>query len=89
MPDLPVGLKATPGDVILMVGTTKGAFLFRSDGSRSGWEGDGPHFPGEEVYALALDQRGGGARLWAAPGNPFWGTALRRSDDFGGTWSDK
>lgn len=89
MPDLPVGLKAAPGDVILMVGTTKGAFLFRSDGSRSGWGVDGPHFPGEEVYALALDQRGGGARLWAAPGSPFWGASLRRSDDFGATWSDK
>jgi len=89
MPEQPKGVQGRNGDVVLMVGTTKGAFLFRSDGSRSGWDQDGPHFPGEEVYAMALDQRGGGRTLWAAPGNAFWGTALRRSDDLGATWSGK
>jgi photosystem II stability/assembly factor-like uncharacterized protein len=50
---------------------------------------DGPHFPGEENYALALDQRGGRRTLWAAPGSPFFGTTLRRSDDLGASWSGK
>jgi photosystem II stability/assembly factor-like uncharacterized protein len=50
---------------------------------------DGPHFPGEEVYAMALDQRAGRQTLWAAPGSAFFGTTLRRSDDLGGTWSGK
>jgi hypothetical protein len=72
-----------------MVGTTKGAFLFTSDASRDGWAVDGPHFPGEEVYALALDQRGASAVLWAAPTSPFWGATLRRSDDLGASWSGK
>lgn len=89
MPALPAGLSADPGDVILMVGTTKGAFLFRSDARRRAWEMEGPHFAGEEVYAMALDQRGGGRRLWAAPGSAFFGTTLRRSDDLGATWSEK
>ena len=89
MPDTPTGSPARPGDVLLMVGTMKGAFLFSSDAGRSSWRVDGPHFPGEEVYAMALDQRSGAPALWAAPGNPFFGTTLRRSDDLGATWSGK
>ena len=87
MPDTARGLDLEQGDVLLMVGTTKGAFLFRSDGDRSDWQMDGPHFPGEEVYALALDQRAGRRRIWAGPGNAFFGTTLRCSDDGGATWS--
>ncbi len=89
MPPTVSGVDADTGDVLLLVGTTKGAFLFSSDGSRQGWKMDGPHFPGEEVYALALDQRNGEPVLWAAPGNPFFGTTLRRSLDFGASWSGK
>jgi photosystem II stability/assembly factor-like uncharacterized protein len=88
MPEAASGVRAGAGDTILMVGTTKGAFLARSGPDRSGWSVDGPHFPGEEVYALALDQRGGAPVLWAAPGNPFFGTTLRRSDDLGASWSE-
>jgi hypothetical protein len=70
-----------------MVGTMKGAFLFRSTGARDSWEADGPHFPGEEVYAAALDQRNGRRALWMAPTNPHFGATLRRSDDLGASWS--
>jgi photosystem II stability/assembly factor-like uncharacterized protein len=89
MPDAPERLDVREGDVLLMVGTTKGAFLLRSDPDREDWQMTGPHFPGEEVYALALDQRDGRSALWAAPGSPFFGATLRRSDDFGATWSGK
>ncbi|MCG6954858.1 MAG: exo-alpha-sialidase [Gemmatimonadetes bacterium] len=89
MPETPAGLRAGTGDVVLMVGTTKGAFLFRSDPDRGTWQTEGPHFPGEEVYAIALDQRAGRRRLWAAPGNAFFGTTVRASDDLGATWSGK
>ncbi len=68
-----------------MIGTTKGAFLLRSDARRSRWEMQGPHFTGEEVYALALDQRSGRRTLWAVPSSPWWGVTLRRSDDLGAT----
>jgi len=87
MPATPSGLPLQDGDVVLLVGTTKGAFLLRSDGARGEWQEEGPHFPGEEVYALALDQRGGRRSIWAAPGNPFFGVTLRKSDDGGATWS--
>jgi hypothetical protein len=89
MPEAPAGLQAGTGDAVILVGTTKGAFLFRSDSSRTTWEMDGPHFPGEEVYAIALDQRAGRRRLWAAPGSAFFGTTLRSSDDLGATGSAK
>jgi photosystem II stability/assembly factor-like uncharacterized protein len=89
MPPKPTGLQPASGDVVVMVGTAKGAFLFHSSAARDRWTMDGPHFPGEEVYAVALDQRGGSPALWASPGNPFFGVSLVRSDDFGATWSAK
>jgi hypothetical protein len=84
-----MGVHPESGDVVVMVGTTKGAFLLHSNGSRRQWHVDGPHFAGEEVYALMMDQRGGRQTLWASPGNPFFGIALVRSDDFGATWSPR
>lgn len=89
MPDTPTGLDVRDGDTLLMVGTTKGAFLARSGADRTEWEVEGPHFPGEEVYALAFDGRAGRRTVWAAPGTLFFGTTLRRTDDFGATWSAK
>ena len=48
-----------PGDVVLLVGTAKGAFVFRSDKTRRRWQRGGPYFPGHAVYAMAYDDRGG------------------------------
>lgn len=81
--------KHTPseGDVLLLVGTVKGAFIFSSDARRSQWTMDGPHFPGESVYALAYDERGGRRRTLAATRSFHWGSGIRLSDDFGSTWS--
>lgn len=84
-----MGFEVSSGDMLLLLGTTKGAFLARARGGTGGWDLAGPHFPGEEVYAMAYDGRAGRSRLWAAPGSPFWGTTLRFSDDFGGSWSGK
>ena len=74
--------------VALLVGTMKGAFFFRSDSARKNWKIDGPHFPGESVYALYHDTRGGRNRTFAAPTNPFFGGTLRVSEDFGKTWTE-
>ena len=75
------------GDVALLIGTTKGAFLAWSDASRKRWQIDGPHFPGESVYAMALDGRGGRQRLLAATRSFHWGSGIRMSDDFGRSWT--
>ncbi len=87
MPEQAKGIEGKSGDVLLMVGTTKGAFLYHPE--QNGWDVDGPHFPGEEVYALTMDTRGGRRTLWAAPGSAFFGVTLRRSDDLGATWTEK
>jgi serine/threonine protein kinase len=78
-------LSVKNGDVLLLVGTTKGAFLLRSNASRSRWDVAGPYFHGQAIYALTYDDREGRHRLWAAT-HTFWGTLLRSSDDFGKTW---
>jgi photosystem II stability/assembly factor-like uncharacterized protein len=75
------------GDVLVLIGTVKGAFIFSSSGKRSQWKMHGPHFPGESVYALAYDERGGRQRLLAATRSFHWGSVIRTSDDFGATWS--
>ena len=80
-------LSPRAGDVVLLVGTTKGAFLFRSGPTRGRWERGGPHFPGHAVYAMAYDGRAGRRRLWAAPESMHWGSVMRSSDDFGRTWT--
>jgi len=89
MPMNATGSDAKPGDVLLMLGTVKGAFLVSGSMERDSWRVDGPHFPGDEVYAMALDQRTEPATLWAAPGSPFWGATLLRSLDMGASWSEK
>src|SRR5687768_3908565 len=75
------------GDVLLLVGTMKGAFLFWSDRDRTQWRREGPHFPGETVYSLAFDHRAGRNRALAGTQSFHWGSVIRASDDFGATWS--
>jgi serine/threonine protein kinase len=75
------------GDTLLLVGTTKGAFILRSNVQRQRWEVGGPYFHGDAVYALAYDGRAGQHRIWASTSS-YWGTMLRSTDDFGRRWSN-
>ncbi|HXD32917.1 MAG TPA: hypothetical protein VN643_17465 [Pyrinomonadaceae bacterium] len=84
----PTHIKPSSGDVVLLVGTMKGAFLFRSNSERKEWEAGGPYFPGRAIYAFAYDNRNGRNRLWAAVNSSYWGSYLSSSDDFGQTWSE-
>jgi len=76
------------GDVTLLVGTMKGAFVLSSDESRKKWKVDGPHFRGFAIYALLHDARNGRNKTFAAANNSFIGSSLRTSDDGGRTWTD-
>jgi hypothetical protein len=76
------------GDTLVLVGTMKGAFIFRSDPRRASWEMGGPYFPGSAVYAMAYDGRAGRHRLWAGAQSMHWGPLLRASDDFGRNWTN-
>jgi hypothetical protein len=81
-------LRVEPGQILVLVGTTKGAFLFRTDPELGETQVSGPHFEGEPVYSLAYDDRGGRRRLLAGTESWHWGPQVRRSDDLGATWSD-
>jgi photosystem II stability/assembly factor-like uncharacterized protein len=86
---MPITRHVSPrnGDVVLLVGTMKGAFVLRADARRRDWEIGGPYFPGSAVYALAWDARAGRRRIWAGPNSMHWGGMLQSSDDFGKTWT--
>jgi len=76
------------GDNLLLVGTMKGAFVFRADAGRTNWSEAGPYFPGRSIYAFGYDGRNGRQQLWAAVNSSYWGSFLSSSKDFGKTWSD-
>jgi len=84
----PTHVDTKPGDVMILAGTMKGAFLLRSDQSRQNWDVGGPYFPGRAIYALTYDDRNGRNRLWAAVNSSYWGSYLSSSDDFGKTWTE-
>lgn len=70
--------------VALLVGTKKGAFIFRS-GTRKKWESDGPHFAGGPVYHMAFDARDG-RTMWAAINSTWGGPRIEKSADQGKSW---
>lgn len=76
------------GDVLVLIGTNKGAFLLRSSRDRTRWDTAGPYFHGQGVHAMAYDCRSGRHRLWVSTSNLMWGTFLRSSDDFGRSWTN-
>ncbi|HEV2396385.1 MAG TPA: protein kinase [Candidatus Sulfotelmatobacter sp.] len=80
-------VRVKKGDFLLLAGTLKGLFIFRSNAQRTRWELSGPYFHGLPVYAIAYDNRRGLRRIWAATAS-FWGPLLRSSDDFGKMWTN-
>jgi hypothetical protein len=84
----PNHVNAQSGDVLILAGTMKGAFVMRSDKQRKEWEVGGPYFPGRAIYAMLYDDRNGRSRLWAAVNSSYWGSYLSSSDDFGKTWTE-
>lgn len=74
-------------DFLLLVGTTKGAFILQSNAQRKRWKVGGPYFHGQAVYAMAYDGRMDQHRIWAST-QSIWGTMLRSTDDFGKSWTN-
>lgn len=46
IPEAAPALEAEPGDVVVLVGTTKGLFALTAGPDRRGWVHSGPWFPG-------------------------------------------
>ena len=70
---------STGKHVMLLVGTRKGAFIYRSDDRRGNWKLEGPHFLGSMVNQLAIDPRDGESMLLAAKPGHIGQTVYRRT----------
>ena len=70
---------------LLLVGTSKGAFLFDSDATRKSWSLRGPLCEGWPIHDLSVDPASGA--ILAAGGSPWYGPAVFRSDDQGASWT--
>ncbi|MFN2606790.1 MAG: WD40/YVTN/BNR-like repeat-containing protein [Acidimicrobiales bacterium] len=79
-------IAASSGDVIVLLGTTKGLFALSGGPERDRWQLGGPWFPGEEIAAATLDCRGGRTRLLVGATSSHWGPSVYRSDDLGASW---
>jgi photosystem II stability/assembly factor-like uncharacterized protein len=71
----------------LLVGTRKGAWIYRSDEARRTWRVQGPIFLGSIVNHLVLDPRDGRTMLMAASTGHL-GPTIFRSTDGGDTWAE-
>lgn len=70
--------------ILLLVGTKRGLFTFRSDAERRVWRSSGPHLTGREVYHALVDPRD--YTVWAATDHAVWGPHLHTSSDAGESW---
>lgn len=71
--------------VNVLVGTTKGGFVFSSDAARRKWDRSDLQFKSWNVMHMQLDPRD--QRLHAAVNHPIYGPTTHYSDDFGNTWT--
>jgi photosystem II stability/assembly factor-like uncharacterized protein len=74
-------------EIVVLIGTRKGAFALRSDGARRKWRLEGPHFLGSIVNHLVLDPRDR-RTLVAACRSGHLGPTIQRSTDLGRTWKE-
>jgi hypothetical protein len=72
-------------NVILLVGTRKGCFVFRSNQNRDHWTMSDLLFKSWNVTRMILDPRN--HRLHAAVVHDVYGPSTHYSDDFGETWT--
>ncbi|MCC6567897.1 MAG: glycosyl hydrolase, partial [Anaerolineales bacterium] len=71
--------------VLILVGTSKGGFIFESDEKRRQWQMSDIHFKGWNVMHMQMDPRD--QRLHAATSHFVYGPTMHHSDDFGATWT--
>jgi hypothetical protein len=75
------------GAVQLLIGTRKGAWIYKSDAHRDSWQVQGPLHLGEVINHFVTDPRAGGTMLMAAKTGHL-GPTIFRSTDAGATWTE-
>ena len=83
--DGPGAIDAAAGEVVVLVGTSKGLFTLTAHADRTVGP-DRAVVPGEEIYSAVLDCRGGRRRLLVGATSSHWGPSVYRSDDLGASW---
>jgi hypothetical protein len=78
---------SSPGRVLVLVASRKGAWLYHGNASRSTWHVDGPHFLGHIAQHAVLDPRDRRTLLVAASTGHL-GPTVFRSTDFGRNWKE-
>lgn len=71
--------------VMVLVGTSKGGFIFESDEKRSEWQAGDIQFKSWNVMHMRMDPRD--QRLHAATAHFVYGPTTHYSDDLGRTWT--
>jgi photosystem II stability/assembly factor-like uncharacterized protein len=71
--------------VVVLVGTRKGAFVLESDADRRDWSVRGPYCEGWPVYHAIQDPVSGD--FYAAAASEWHGAGVWRSRDLGATWT--
>jgi hypothetical protein len=70
----------------LLVGTRKGAWVYRSDTARKSWRTQGPMFLGQIINHFVADPRDPNTMLMAAATGHLGPTILRSTDGGGPGW---
>jgi photosystem II stability/assembly factor-like uncharacterized protein len=70
---------------LLLVGTSKGAFILDGNADRSSWSLRGPLCEGWPIHDLQWDPAT--RSIYAGGGSVWYGPAVFRSDDLGETWT--
>jgi hypothetical protein len=78
---------AKPRHVLVLVGTRKGAFVFRSDPARKHWSVEGPLLRGKQVHHFIADPHDALHRMWAAANDDWFGSDIQRTANGGKTWT--
>ena len=79
--------KPAPRELVVLIGTRKGAWILRGDAKRKTWALEGPHFHGHVIQHLVLDPRDG-RTLLASAKTGHLGPTIFRSTDFGRKWTE-
>jgi photosystem II stability/assembly factor-like uncharacterized protein len=72
-------------DLMILIGTKKGAFILSSDDSRADWDLQGPFCDTWPTNHVIADPATG--TIYAAGGNEWFGPAVWKSTDKGRTWT--
>ena len=81
----PVRTAKKASEIILLVSTSKGGFIYYSDEKRRFWEVNGPYLLGSIVHHMILDPRDSKTILMAAQTKTH-GPMIFKSVDFGMNW---